>query len=113
MNIDEILSQARESITVKRVFGQPIEKDGLTLVPAAVVGGGGGGGTGTDEKGQQGKGGGFGLAGRPAGAYVIKDGQVSWRPAVDVNRIVVMAGLVAITYLVTRPRVARARASLS
>lgn len=94
MNIDEILSQARESITVKRVFGQPIEKDGLTLVPAAVVGGGGGGGTGTDEKGQQGKGGGFGLAGRPAGA-------------------VVMAGLVAITYLVTRPRVARARASLS
>ncbi len=113
MDIDEILSRARDSITVKRVFAEPIEKDGLTLVPAAVVAGGGGGGTGTDEKGQLGEGGGFGLAGRPAGAYVIKDGQVSWRPAVDVNRIVVIAGLVAITYLVTRPRPARARASLS
>jgi hypothetical protein len=42
---------------------------------------------------------------------VIKNGQVSWRPAVDVNRIVVTAGLLAITYLITRPRLARAQAS--
>ena len=50
------------------------------------------------------------MSGRPAGAYVIKNGEVDWRPAVDPNRIVTMVGLVAIAYLLSRPRVARARA---
>jgi hypothetical protein len=48
----------------------------------------------------------------PAGAYVIKNGEVDWRPAVDPNRIVTMVGLVAIAYLLSRPRVTRARAKL-
>ena len=74
------------------------------------MGGGAGGGTGHDDKGQEGEGGGFGVSGRPAGAYVIQDGQVSWRPAVDPNRIVVMVGLAVIAFLLSRPRLARARA---
>lgn len=61
MNIDEIISQVRDSITVKRVFAGPTEQDGLTVIPAATVGGGGGG-IGSDEKGQQGEGGGSGWA---------------------------------------------------
>ena len=77
-------------MTVKRVYGEPYEKDGLTVIPAAVVSGGAGGGSGQDDKGQEGGGGGFGVSGRPAGAFVIKDGQVSWRPTVDPNRVVVM-----------------------
>lgn len=81
------------------------------MIPAATVGGGGGGGQGHDPKGQEGEGGGFAVMGRPAGAYVIKDGQVSWRPAVDPNRVVVMAGLVIIAYLFSRPRLVRARAN--
>lgn len=110
MKVNEVLSNARDAITVKRVYGEPYERDGLTVIPAAVVGGGAGGGTGHDDKGQEGEGGGFGVSGRPAGAYVIQDGQVSWRPAVDPNRIVVMAGLAVIAYLLSRPRLARARA---
>jgi uncharacterized spore protein YtfJ len=111
MNITEVLSTAKDSITVKRVYAQPYEKDGLTVIPAAVVGGGAGGGSGhDDEKGQEGEGGGFGVNARPAGAFVVKDGQVSWRPAVDPNRIITIAGLVVIAYLVSRPRMARARA---
>ena len=110
MKVNEVLSNARDAITVKRVFGEPYERDGLTVIPAAVVGGGAGGGTGHDDKGQEGEGGGFGVSGRPAGAYVIQDGQVSWRPAVDPNRIVVMVGLAVIAYLLSRPRLARARA---
>ena len=31
---------------------------------------------------------GFGVSGRPVGAYVIKDGKVSWEPALDLNRII-------------------------
>lgn len=110
MKVNEVLSNARDAISVKRVFGEPYERDGLTVIPAAVVGGGAGGGTGHDDKGQEGEGGGFGVSGRPAGAYVIQDGQVSWRPAVDPNRIVVMVGLAVIAYLLSRPRLARARA---
>jgi uncharacterized spore protein YtfJ len=82
-NVDEILEGAREAITVRRVFGEPIEREGVTVVPAASVRGGGGGGGDVEGNG----GGGFGVAARPAGVYVLEDGKVTWRPAVDPNRI--------------------------
>jgi uncharacterized spore protein YtfJ len=63
-NIDEILGGARDAITVRRVYGEPIEQDGLTVVPAAAVRGGGGGGADSEGNG----GGGFGVAARPVGA---------------------------------------------
>jgi uncharacterized spore protein YtfJ len=109
MRADEALSAARDALTVKRVFGDPYEKNGVTVIPAAQLGGGAGGGSGHDGKGQEGEGGGFGVGGRPAGALVIRDGKVSWRPAVDPNRIIVMVGLVAVAYILSRPRVLRAR----
>jgi uncharacterized spore protein YtfJ len=84
-NIDEILGGARDALSVRRVYGEPIEQDGLTVVPAAAVRGGGGGGGDSEGNG----GGGFGVAARPVGAYVIRDGEVVWRPAVDVNRLAV------------------------
>lgn len=110
MNVADVFSSTRDAITVKRVYAEPYEKDGLTVIPAAVVRGGAGGGAGHDEKGQDGEGGGFGVSGHPAGAYVIQDGQVSWRPAIDPNRITAVVGLVLIAYLLSRPRVVRARA---
>ena len=111
MKVTDVVNSAKDAITVKRVYADPYERDGLTVIPAAVVTGGGGGGTGHDEKGQEGEGGGFGVSGRPAGAYVIKGDHVSWRPAVDPNRIVTIVGLVAIAYLLSRPRLVRARAA--
>jgi uncharacterized spore protein YtfJ len=113
MKVSEFVTTAKDAITVKRVYAEPYEKDGLTVIPAAVVGGGAGGGSGHDEKGQEGEGGGFGVSGRPAGAYVIKDGQVSWRPAVDPNRIVSAVAMVLVAYLLSRPRMVRARAKAS
>jgi len=50
------------------------------------------------------------MIGRPAGAFVVKDGHVDWRPAIDLNRIVAVVGLAVIAYLLSRPRMARARA---
>ncbi|MDH4160699.1 MAG: spore germination protein GerW family protein [Actinomycetota bacterium] len=104
MTVTDVFTKASDTITVKRVFAEPIEKDGLTVIPAATVSGGAGGGNGTDEDGQEGQGGGFGVNARPAGAYVIKDGTVAWRPAVDPNRLVTMVALVAVAYLLTRRR---------
>lgn len=104
MKLTETLGAARDAITVKRVFAQPYEKDGVTLIAAATVIGGIGGGSGTDATGQAGEGGGFGVIARPAGAYIIKDGRVSWRPTIDPHRVIAMVGLVAITYLLRRRR---------
>jgi uncharacterized spore protein YtfJ len=71
-NVDEILGGARDALTVRRVFGEPIEQEGATVVPVAAVRGGAGGGG--DDAGNGG--GGFGLSARPVGAYVIRDGEV-------------------------------------
>ena len=110
MDVTEVLEKARDAITVSRVYGEPYEKDGLTVIPAARVSGGGGGGSGKDEKGGDGSGGGFAISGRPAGAYVIRNGDVSWRPAIDPHRLFAVIGLVLGAWLVSRPRLVRARA---
>jgi uncharacterized spore protein YtfJ len=109
LKLDELVTTARDAITVKRVFAEPYERDGATVIAAAIVVGGAGGGGGHDEHGQEGEGGGFGVIGRPAGAYVIREGRVSWQPALDVNRLLAMLGAVAIVYLLSRSRVLRAR----
>jgi uncharacterized spore protein YtfJ len=100
----EVLNTAKDAITVRRVFGEPIEKDGVTMVPGATVAGGGGGGVGHDERGQEGEGGGFGVRARPAGAFVISDGSVRWRPAIDVNRILAIGGAIVIASLLAWQR---------
>jgi uncharacterized spore protein YtfJ len=102
--VGQLVAAARDALTVRRVFGEPYERGGVTVVPAAVLRGGVGGGAGTDEKGQQGEGGGFGLTARPAGAYVIKDGEVRWRPAFDLNRTIGIVGAVVVAWLLTSGR---------
>jgi uncharacterized spore protein YtfJ len=111
MRVAELASTVRDAITVSRVFAEPYAKDGVTIIAAATVVGGAGGGGGHDDRGQEGEGGGFGMVARPAGAYVIKDGRVRWRPAVDVNRLVATIGAVATAYLFTRARIEKARAT--
>ncbi len=102
VNVEEVLNQARDNLTVKRVFGDPIERDGVTMVPVAKISGGGGGGAGQDDEGSSGGGVGYGLKAEPVGAYLIKDGDLLWRPAmppVDVTKIVVTGNLVLIALL--------------
>jgi uncharacterized spore protein YtfJ len=97
-SLSELLEAQRDAITVKRVFGDPYEKDGVTVIPAAKVMGGGGGGEGEAPEGEgKGEGTGFGLVARPVGAFVVRGDDVVWQPAIDVNRIV--AGVLAIAGL--------------
>ena len=110
MDVQEILSSARSTLTTKTVFAEPYEKDGLTVIPAAKVAGGGGGGSGQVNDGQTGDGGGFGMMASPAGAYVIDKGQVRWQPAVDPNKIIMTIGAVIVTALITRAVTAPGRA---
>jgi uncharacterized spore protein YtfJ len=110
MEVQEIVDGARDALTVKRVFGDPYEKNGVTVIPAASVRGGAGGGSGEGPEGNgKGGGGGFGLTARPAGAYVIRGDQVTWQPAVDVNRIILGAQVLALAALLTVRTIAKAR----
>ena len=111
MEVQEVLAQARDSMTVKRVYGEPYEKDGVTIIPAARVQGGAGAGGGEDPQGQgRGSGSGFGVNARPVGAFIIRGGELSWRPAVDVNRIILGGQAVLIVALLTIRTIIKARA---
>jgi len=105
VNAIEILEHVRDTLTVRRVFGEPIERDGVLAIPVACVRGGFGGGAGegqskrAGEKAPTGWGGGGGMEARPVGVYVIRKGDVQWRPAVDVNRVVLGAQLGGIVAL--------------
>ena len=105
------MERARDAITVRRVYGEPFEKDGVTVIPAASVRGMAGGGGGGDNEDNGGAGSGFTLSARPAGAYVIRDGVVRWQPAIDVTRLagygIVLAGFLALRSAVRRRRKAR------
>lgn len=95
MNALDAVNQAKDVITVRQVYGEPIEEDGLTIIPAANVMGGGGGGGDTEGNG----GVGFGVRAKPAGAWVIKDGEATWRPAFDLNRTILVGQIIAIVAL--------------
>ena len=111
MEVQEVLAQARDSLTVKRVYGEPYEKDGVTIIPAARVQGGAGAGGGEDAQRQgRGSGSGFGVNARPVGAFIIRGGELSWRPAVDVNRIILGGQVVAGVALLTVRVILKARA---
>jgi len=119
MDVENILAKATENLSVRRAFGTAYEKDGMLIIPVALVAGGGGGGTGTArtrsgdsaarpgdppgaapsgqdaaarDPGRTDAGGGFGGLVLPSGAYVVKGDQVRWVPAVDVT-IVALAAL--------------------
>jgi uncharacterized spore protein YtfJ len=114
MDVTELMQQTRDTLTVSKLFGTAYERNGTMVVPVAAVRGGGGGGHGegggpNGEGSGSGSGGGFGLAAKPAGVYVIDGGNVSWRPAVDVNRIVLGGQVVAIVALLVLRSIVRSR----
>ncbi len=110
MKVDELIVKTEESLEAKKVYTEPYEKDGVTVIAAATLSGGAGGGTGRDEKNQEGEGGGFGITAKPTGAFIISDGKVRWEPAIDVNRLIATSGAVAIAALFVALRLVKAKA---
>jgi len=111
----ETLRKMLDTGNAGTVFGEPVSGDGVTLIPVAKVsGGGGGGGTAPvpgDSEGNTagGTGGGIGLSAKPVGVFVVKDGTVSWRPALDVNKVIMGAQIVAVVALLTLRAIAKYR----
>jgi uncharacterized spore protein YtfJ len=99
----EIMESWRDTYTVRRIFGDPIEQDGTTVIPVAMMAGGCGGGTGTAVGADDTESGGGGFSGmvRPAGVYVLRGDEVQWQPAIDVTLLgMAVIALTALTVLV-------------
>jgi uncharacterized spore protein YtfJ len=89
---DDIMNRIGDGFGARRVFGQPVERDGVTVIPVAMVGGGGGGGGAAG--GAEGTPGGAGFGGwsRGIGVFVLRDGDVRFVPATD-RTLLVLVGL--------------------
>lgn len=108
MDVQQLVDGVRDTLTVRRVFGDAYEKNGVTAIPVARVQGGAGGGQGDSADGK-GWGGGAGMAAHPSGMFVIVGDRVRWEPALDINRIVVGAQIVAVVGLLTVRSIVKAR----
>ncbi len=102
MDAQTLMNRVGETLSVRRVFGEPIERSGVTVIPVAFVAGGGGGGEGPiapppgsqteadDEESspvgaapKMGSGGGIGGVVIPLGVYVVKGDEVQWKPVLQ------------------------------
>ena len=109
-SVQEVIDSAQAG----KVFGAPIERDGMTVVPVAKVQGGGGAGGGGATQGQHageaGSGAGVGVMAKPLGVFVIRDGKVSWQPALDLNKVILGGQVVlALALLVLRTYIKKRR----
>jgi hypothetical protein len=123
VDAENILARAADGLSVRRAFGTAYEKDGMLIIPVAIVAGGGGGGTARNRRGSPAAGpggppgegatapdttpqdsgrteigGGFGGLVLPSGAYVVTGDRVRWVPAVDAT-IAVLASLTLVRML--------------
>ena len=97
MDLPAPLRAARDAVAARQVFGEPIERHGVTVIPVASVVGGGGGGDDTGEAGQPRNGFGFGLWGRPVAAIEITERGMEWKPApLDVTGVLMVALMFAL-----------------
>ncbi len=80
-NLTEKLAENARSIGVKTAYGDPVEVDGTTIIPVALVWYGFGAGEGTSED-EGGSGGGGGGTILPIGAYVKSGGAARFDPNV-------------------------------
>jgi uncharacterized spore protein YtfJ len=109
----DVLRRVVDNTTVGTVFGDPVTQNGMIVIPVARVRGAGGGGGGrspsSDKPEASGTGGGIALSAKPVGVFVVKDGQVAWRPSVDVNKVILGGQLVAIVALLAIRALVNAR----
>jgi uncharacterized spore protein YtfJ len=109
MDVQQLVEGVRDALTVRRVFGEAYERDGVTVIPVASVQGGGGGGHGEPPEGGGGEGGGIGLSARPAGVFTVVGERVRWEPALDINRIILGGQVVAVVALLAARGIVKAR----
>jgi uncharacterized spore protein YtfJ len=105
MDVQKMVSRSQDAATVGRVYGEPHEMGATTVIPAARVSTRGGSGA---ARGGKHSGGGFRADAEPVGAFVIKNGEVEWKPAFDLSGTVRRGQLVGVVALLVLLAVIRA-----
>jgi uncharacterized spore protein YtfJ len=124
----DVMRAVNETLTVRRVFGEAYERDGTLVIPVAKIWGGTGSGAGSGEAGVRaasegdetpagaqvghGGGGGYGVHVKAVGVYVVDEAGAHWRPALDLNRVILggqLVGAIAVTTLALAWAVKRRR----
>lgn len=100
--MSDLVARLADSIQVhanaKQVYGEPVERDGTTIIPVARVQwgfGGGGIGRGAAERG----GGGGGAQAIPTGFIELKNGVAEFRPIPDPSAPLKLAAIGAAAFL--------------
>ena len=122
-NANRPVEAADDALRVRRVFGDAYESGGTLVIPVAKIVGGSGMGYGTGATGRRGEGadthgadgegtgggGGFGVRAKPVGVYVVRDGQVSWQPALDLSKVILGGQILGAVTVLALARALRKR----
>jgi uncharacterized spore protein YtfJ len=88
--IQTVVERIGGEFTAAKVFGEPVERDGTTVIPVAAMRMGFGGGTNSDpSKHQDGEGAGGGGTMTAVGYIELKDGKTRFVPVMRIERMVV------------------------
>ena len=90
--VERVAEKMGVHASAKAVFADPIQQDGVTVIPVAKLRWGFGGGSGR-KQGKRGKGGGGGMHASPLGYIEIKDGQTEFKPIRDPMTLVPIAAV--------------------
>lgn len=101
--LDRMAQRLSATASAATIFGTPIERGDVTVVPVARVAYGFGGGSGT-RSGEEGSGGGGGVRVSPVGFFEVRPGGVRYRPIWDwaVLAPVLVSGAVLTTLIAAR-----------
>lgn len=101
--LESIVDQIKEHANVDTVYGEPIERDGRTIIPVAKIAYGFGGGYGSegrkseengeDNDGGEGGGMGGGVNATPAGVVEITDYETRFIKFTNMKKLAAIAGL--------------------
>jgi len=107
--LERLSQQLSTTATAQAVYGTPVERDGITVIPVARArygfGGGGGGGTQAGEAVGSGLGAGAGISLTPVGYIELREGRSRFRPIrSSVVPLVAVSGAIAWLLLRSVPR---------
>jgi len=117
--MDKLAERLGKGARAAAVFGEPVEREGVTVIPVAKARWGFGGGAGIDSgdaqegagpaasrtwgrgrRGGRGTGGGGGAMVVPAGYIEIKGGATSYRPIVDASTVAIVGTIATAAVLI-------------
>lgn len=86
--IEQLAQRLGISANAAAIYGQPVERGGVTVIPVAKARYGFGGGSGLSKKGEEGSGGGGGVSVSPVGYIEIKGGDTRFRKIRDPQSLI-------------------------